>query len=102
MATHDLKTIQPYFDDLASGRKTFEVRRNDRAFQAGDTVILREYNPRGNCSSRHDEPSGLLAISDRCQYTGRTLRFVITYVLTACPVAPLGDLAVLALGPAQD
>lgn len=42
--THILKTINPYFADLRDGRKKFEVRKNDRNFQIGDTLILEEYN----------------------------------------------------------
>jgi len=43
---HDLKTVQPYFSRVQSGEKTFEFRRNDRDFQAGDTACLREYDPK--------------------------------------------------------
>lgn len=42
---HDLKTIPPYFSDVYYGRKTFEVRNNDRNFQVGDLLRLREYTP---------------------------------------------------------
>lgn len=45
MATHQLKVIPPYFDEVASGRKTFEVRKNDRAYQRGDILELREWHP---------------------------------------------------------
>ena len=37
---HKLKTIGRYFDAVADGSKTFEVRKNDRAFQTGDTITL--------------------------------------------------------------
>lgn len=43
--THDLKTVQPYFGRAKSGEKPFEFRKNDRDFQAGDFVILHEYDP---------------------------------------------------------
>ena len=39
-ATHVLKVAPPYFEALNDGSKTFEVRRNDRAFQTGDTLVL--------------------------------------------------------------
>lgn len=42
---HTLKIWQPYFDQVKAGLKTFELRRADRAFAAGDTLLLREYNP---------------------------------------------------------
>lgn len=37
---HELKTHDIYWDAIASGEKTFEVRRNDRAFQTGDVLVL--------------------------------------------------------------
>ncbi|GAA4123315.1 hypothetical protein GCM10022215_29900 [Nocardioides fonticola] len=45
MSEHILKVQPPYFDALADGSKTFEVRRNDRGFQRGDTLVLWEYKP---------------------------------------------------------
>jgi hypothetical protein len=40
MAEHVLKTVERYWDGLAAGEKTFEVRRNDRGFQIGDILVL--------------------------------------------------------------
>lgn len=45
--THELKTLDIYFDAVARGEKTFEVRRNDRAFQTGDTLKLISVNETG-------------------------------------------------------
>jgi ASC-1-like (ASCH) protein len=42
---HHLKTWTPYFQDIKSGIKKFEVRKNDRDFQVGDTLILDDFNP---------------------------------------------------------
>ena len=33
---HQLKIESKYFEDIASGKKTFEVRNNDRNFIVGD------------------------------------------------------------------
>ncbi|MEZ2410588.1 DUF3850 domain-containing protein [Bosea sp. RCC_152_1] len=41
---HELKTWPVYFDAVARGEKTFEVRRDDRGFQKGDIVRLRRWN----------------------------------------------------------
>lgn len=41
---HHLKTIQPYFDQLYLGLKTFELRKNDRNYQVGDLLVLQEYD----------------------------------------------------------
>jgi len=42
---HRLKTVDPYFTDVAVGRKTFEVRKNDRGFRVGDVLVLEEWHP---------------------------------------------------------
>ena len=44
---HTLKTIGMYWDAISRGEKLFEVRRNDRFFQAGDTVRLVRVNANG-------------------------------------------------------
>lgn len=41
---HDLKILSPYFIAVEDGSKPFEVRRNDRNYQVGDTLLLREGN----------------------------------------------------------
>lgn len=43
MKVHILKTTQPYFDEVVSGRKRFEYRHNDRDYNKGDVLVLREY-----------------------------------------------------------
>lgn len=42
---HELKTWPQFYEDVASGKKTFEVRNNDRQFKVGDVLRLIEYNP---------------------------------------------------------
>jgi len=59
---HLLKTVQPYFDDVADFKKTFEVRKNDRNFQVGDRLFLQEFIPPET-------------------HTGRELRAEIIYIL---------------------
>lgn len=38
--THRLKTLPDYWESVSAGDKTFEVRRDDRGFQKGDTLEL--------------------------------------------------------------
>lgn len=38
--THVLKCLPEYWDRLADGSKTFEVRYNDRGFRAGDVLEI--------------------------------------------------------------
>lgn len=42
---HYLKAINPFFRDIESGVKTFEVRFNDRNYQVGDILYLQEFVP---------------------------------------------------------
>jgi ASC-1-like (ASCH) protein len=41
---HELKTLPKYFKAVREGRKTFEVRKDDRGFQVGDTLVLGKWN----------------------------------------------------------
>lgn len=45
MKQHDLKVWPPFFDAILDGRKTFELRHDDRGFRIGDGLRLREYVP---------------------------------------------------------
>jgi hypothetical protein len=42
---HYLKTWTPFFKDAESGIKQFEVRKNDRDYEVGDTLILEDFDP---------------------------------------------------------
>jgi hypothetical protein len=50
--THDLKTWPEYFQPIADGSKTFEVRRDDRGFKVGDFLLLREWSHDDGYSGR--------------------------------------------------
>ena len=61
--THELQIWPACFAAVAAGNKPFDVRENDRNFQVGDALLLREYDP------------------DRGQYTGHALTRWVSYVL---------------------
>lgn len=61
MAIHHLKILPEYFNLVKRKTKTFEIRKNDRNYQVGDTLSLREF----------DSVIG---------YTGRILERKITYI----------------------
>ena len=42
---HSIKCVNPFFEDVLAGKKTFEVRKNDRRYKVGDLLLLHEYNP---------------------------------------------------------
>lgn len=60
---HELKCWPPYFDDVRTGRKPFEVRRQDRSFIVGDVLLLREWEPVAE------------------EFSGRSHRCRVSYVL---------------------
>lgn len=45
MTWHKLKTWPDAFAAVRSGMKTHEYRKNDRGFEIGDMLELREFNP---------------------------------------------------------
>lgn len=42
---HDLKIWPAHYENKLAGLKPWELRKNDRPFSVGDTMILREWNP---------------------------------------------------------
>lgn len=41
--THHIKIAPIHYEEIASGRKNFEIRLNDRGYKIGDIVALEEY-----------------------------------------------------------
>lgn len=81
---HSLKTQPEYFEPVWLGLKTFEVRYDDRGYQAGDDLVLREWERRIPCAApscidhTHQGP--------RCnRYTGREIVATVGYVLSSTP-----------------
>lgn len=42
MKTHELKIEEKFFNDVTGGKKTFELRKNDRDFKVDDMIALCE------------------------------------------------------------
>lgn len=40
---HELKIRPEFYLRVATGQKSFEIRKNDRDYQVGDVLILREW-----------------------------------------------------------
>lgn len=68
---HELKIWPQYYARVADGSKTFEIRENDRGFQPGDTVILKEFDPKPENSS---------AVTPKGFTESKPLEFKIGYV----------------------
>lgn len=58
---HELKIYPTYFEAVISGKKTFEVRKNDRKYRVGDILILKEW--------------------DNIKYSGREVRAEVIYLI---------------------
>lgn len=74
---HELKILPAYYEAVRDGYKTFEVRLNDRGFQRGDTLTLKEYDP--EVPSWDNIPRG---------YTGRELQAIVSYVHSGLGLQP--------------
>ena len=49
---HDLKTDPEYYENVCAGIKNFELRKNDRDYQVGDTVTFLEFSQLQGYSGR--------------------------------------------------
>lgn len=58
---HHIKLGATFFEEVASGEKTFELRKNDRGYKKGDILEMMEFKDGKN--------------------TGRTVRVLVTYIL---------------------
>jgi hypothetical protein len=87
---HELKSWPEFFEPVYTGRKNFELRKNDRHFQVGDVIRLREWRPvseltrvpyiEGDATYGHDHDG---------DYTGRECRRRITYILEGIGVGAM-------------
>jgi hypothetical protein len=64
--THEIKCWSDYFHAICRNEKRFDVRRDDRGYQKGDTVVLKEW------ANRADVP----------HFTGNEEQRKIKYILT--------------------
>lgn len=58
---HHIKLGASFFEDVCSGKKSFELRKNDRGYKTGDILEMLEF-----ADGKH---------------TGRTVRVLVTYML---------------------
>lgn len=69
--THQLKTDPEPFREVLDGHKTFELRFNDRNFQTGNIIILRQ--------TRYSQAE--MACGKPLEYTGAEVRKIAGYIL---------------------
>ena len=68
---HHLKIYPEYFEKVKSGKQRFEIRYNDRNFQEGDILNLKEYCPKKG-------------------YTGQSIQVSVDYVMEGSGAAKFG------------
>ena len=81
-AIHHLKTWPEYYSAVESGVKLFEIRKNDRHYQVGDTLILQEWIPGVDpeCDvHQYNEEGGQCSCNSFGTLTGRSIQVVVTY-----------------------
>lgn len=71
---HELKCERRFFTKVSEGKKTFEIRKNDRNFQVGDYLALNE-------TAREDGED---------YYTGNSLVARVGYILDDEAYVPKG------------
>jgi hypothetical protein len=79
--THDLKCHPIPFAAVRSGAKPYEIRHNDRDYEVGDSLLLREWDP----------TTGL--------YTGAFVLRLVTYMTPSGEWGLPEDLCVLGIPP---
>jgi len=53
MDMHELKIDPEYFQAIKDGKKTFELRKNDRDYKEGDILHLREWTKKEGYSGQN-------------------------------------------------
>jgi len=79
--THELKTWPEFFEDILSGKKNFEARKDDRVFRVGDILVLEEY--------------------ELGEYSGRKIEVEVTYKLHGGSFGIEKGYCVLAIKPIE-
>ncbi|WP_294174120.1 DUF3850 domain-containing protein [uncultured Clostridium sp.] len=75
MKIHELKIFPQFFEKVLDGSKTFELRKDDRGFEVGDILILKEFR-QGLIDCTQGEP----IVLEEKGYTGRAIEKEISYI----------------------
>lgn len=80
MIVHELKAWPHYFRPTWDGEKVADVRYDDRGYQRGDFVIIREWDRDATCTCRGSDHT-----KDCARYTGRQVLAEVGYVMASTP-----------------
>ena len=80
MKIHELKIKEEYYKEVALGRKTFELRKNDRDYQVGDLIKFNDALFVRECKIANDK-----YLAEEYYPHPRETLFQITYILKDVP-----------------
>ena len=95
--THWLKLHFGYFEATKCGAKPFEVRRDDRGFQKGDTLVLSKWGKDIDGVEGYMDQGGRVVSAHPDGAQVAVTRKWVTYVLTGAQFGLAGGFVVLGL-----
>lgn len=78
MREHSIKCWQPYFNEISEGRKNFEIRIDDRGYQKGDELLIREFDNSSSFNCYVAPDGSRTGIAAQAQTVRRKIDFVLT------------------------
>lgn len=82
---HDLKLQSQYFKEVVTGRKTFEIRKNDRSYKVGDLIRFHEVNENGQYIGYVSRKYQITYITDYEQQDGYVVMSIkLVYEFSNC------------------
>jgi hypothetical protein len=79
MTTHHVKSWPRFYQPIAEGVKTFDIRKDDRGYAVGDDIVMEEFRPGVG------------------EYTGEKLTRRIVYILRDFEGGLMPDYCILGL-----
>lgn len=101
MQVHVLKCWPESFSALLSGKKKYEIRKNDRGYQVGDILRLIEWRPGSGSSFYDDEWNATTPYTDAAHETGKSAYFEVVYVTHGGRWGLPPDISVLGVEPCE-
>lgn len=85
---HELKTDPAVFADVQKGFKRFEIRKDDRGYEVGDTLTLRQTKYSSNEMVTEGYP---------LEYTGDVVDVLVTHILRNSSYGLVDGYAILSI-----
>ena len=66
----EVKVLPEFYEELRMHRKTFEIRKDDRDYQVGDILVLREWNGKEYTGSKTGTSDDRMELHKTVRYSG--------------------------------